>query len=196
MSILLLLHHVFSHISVPFSLNIWPRYSTPSTLFRSWARFCAFSGSKRMSDSSTITSVDCCEHETLWWLFSSVPQSCPTLCNPMDCSVPDFLVLMTVRKSLWVLFCLFVCFCGYFQSATYSLLCSSTCSWHDTFLHLLIQYIAIVWLSISSVFISFTCSSWAEAVFPQEHWIVAQSICSVNVCRTELNQKLEWWKEK
>ena len=25
--------------------------------------------------------------------FSSVAQSCPTLCNPMDCSMPGFLVL-------------------------------------------------------------------------------------------------------
>ena len=25
-----------------------------------------------------------------WWQFSSVTQSCPTLCNPMDCSTPGF----------------------------------------------------------------------------------------------------------
>ena len=25
--------------------------------------------------------------------FSSITQSCPTLCNPMDCSTPGFLVL-------------------------------------------------------------------------------------------------------
>ena len=35
----------------------------------------------------------------MWWTpvgsvsqFSSVTQSCPTLCNPMDCSTPGFLV--------------------------------------------------------------------------------------------------------
>ena len=35
----------------------------------------------------------------IWWLignvtvqFSSVTQSCPTLCDPMDCSTPGFLV--------------------------------------------------------------------------------------------------------
>ena len=25
--------------------------------------------------------------------FSSVAQLCPTLCDPMDCSMPDFLIL-------------------------------------------------------------------------------------------------------
>ena len=31
--------------------------------------------------------------------FSSVAQSCPALCDPMDCSTPDFLVLHVLRVS-------------------------------------------------------------------------------------------------
>ena len=30
--------------------------------------------------------------KTYWMIFSSVAQSCPTLCNPMDCSTPGFSV--------------------------------------------------------------------------------------------------------
>ena len=29
----------------------------------------------------------------LWWWYCSVTQSCPTLCNPMDCSTPGFPIL-------------------------------------------------------------------------------------------------------
>ena len=33
---------------------------------------------------------DSCPHPFLRYILSSVTQSCPTLCNPMDCSVPGF----------------------------------------------------------------------------------------------------------
>ena len=32
--------------------------------------------------------------------FSSVSQSCPTLCDPMDCSVPGFLVHHQLPESI------------------------------------------------------------------------------------------------
>ena len=40
----------------------------------------------------------CCSHKpyingcllAIWWLLLFSAQFCPTLCNPMDCSIPDF----------------------------------------------------------------------------------------------------------
>ena len=34
------------------------------------------------------------------WFFSSVSQSCPTLCNPMDCSTPGFPVHQQLQSLL------------------------------------------------------------------------------------------------
>ena len=33
-----------------------------------------------------------CEQEEIWVRFSSLTQSCPTPCNPMDCNMPGFSV--------------------------------------------------------------------------------------------------------
>ena len=158
MSILLLLHLAFPHVSVPFSLNILLRHSKPYTLLRSWPRFCTFSGSKRMSDSSVITSVDGWEHETSWWLFSSVPQSCPTLCDPWTAAcLASLSWWMLGRLSLWVLSIsnLLLALQFYMQLAWHRL------GFADT---IYCNCMALSFLCIH--FVPFTCSSWAEAVFP------------------------------
>ena len=36
----------------------------------------------------------------IWFCFSSVAQSCPTLCNPMNCSTPGLLSITNSRSSL------------------------------------------------------------------------------------------------
>ena len=51
---------------------------------------------------SVLYPFTCNSHITVNWLsvqFSSVAQSCPTLCNPMDCSMPGFPVLHQLLES-------------------------------------------------------------------------------------------------
>ena len=46
-------------------------------------------------------------HRTFWFVFFvatpkvKVPQSCPTLCNPMDCSQPGSFVHRIFRQGYW-----------------------------------------------------------------------------------------------
>ena len=52
-------------------------------------------------------SLDVTDDPGWWWWWCSVAQSCPTLCNPMDCSMPGFPVLhhfpeSTQTRVLWV----------------------------------------------------------------------------------------------
>ena len=69
------------------------------------------------------------------WFFSSVAQSCPTLCNPMDCSMPSFPVhqqlqslfkLMSIESVMpsnhLILCCPFLLLPSIFPSITFSIL--------------------------------------------------------------------------
>ena len=74
----------------------WPTYACPKISI--WCpRVVEREGASPSRALQTMHIIRECFQRTMggswtWVQFSLVPQSCPTLCNPMDCSPPGFLV--------------------------------------------------------------------------------------------------------
>ena len=94
---------MFSCSVVPNSVTLWTAVClTPLSIRFSWEEYSIAISSLRGYSQSRDQTISCissgfftAEPQASLGIvpsaeFSSVPQSCPTLCDPMDCSMPDF----------------------------------------------------------------------------------------------------------